>query len=67
MVDGGRSGRYFLFPDGAVFLRGFQGCRRRQSLAACLYGNYAGDNMNVKMAQRMAGEKGHSGQDCSGK
>ena len=29
----------------------------------CLYGNYAGDNMNVKMATRMVGQGGHRGCD----
>jgi dihydroxyacetone kinase-like protein len=53
MVDAVAVGEIFTSPSAKAFFDAFKaadsGCG-----VACLYGNYAGDNMNVKMATRMA-------------
>lgn len=57
MVDAVAVGEIFTSPSAKAFCDAFRaadgGCG-----VACLYGNYAGDNMNVKMAKRMAEAEG---------
>ena len=38
-----------------------------EKVLACLYGNYAGDNMNVKMAMRKAKKLGNRSKDSGSK
>jgi dihydroxyacetone kinase-like protein len=44
-------------PTAAAFLDAFRAADRGKGVA-CLYGNYSGDNMNVKMAVKMAAKEG---------
>jgi dihydroxyacetone kinase-like protein len=44
-------------PTAAAFLDAFKAADRGKGVA-CLYGNYSGDNMNVKMAVKMAKKDG---------
>lgn len=44
-------------PTAAAFLEAFKAADGGEGVA-CLYGNYSGDNMNVKMAVRMAKKEG---------
>lgn len=44
-------------PTAAAFLDAFKEADQGQGVA-CLYGNYSGDNMNVKMAVKMAKKEG---------
>ena len=44
-------------PTAQAFLDAFKAADRGKGVA-CLYGNYSGDNMNVKMAVRMAKKEG---------
>ena len=44
-------------PTAAAFLDAFRVANRGKGVA-CLYGNYSGDNMNVKMAIKMAEKEG---------
>lgn len=44
-------------PTAVAFLDAFRAADRGQGVA-CLYGNYSGDNMNVKMAVKMAAKEG---------
>lgn len=44
-------------PTAAAFLDAFRAADSGKGVA-CLYGNYSGDNMNVKMAVRMARKEG---------
>jgi dihydroxyacetone kinase-like protein len=44
-------------PTAAAFLDAFKAADRGKGVA-CLYGNYSGDNMNVKMAVKMAKKEG---------
>ena len=44
-------------PTAAAFLAAFRAADSGNGVA-CLYGNYSGDNMNVKMAVRMAKQEG---------
>ena len=44
-------------PTAAAFLDAFRAANRGKGVA-CLYGNYSGDNMNVKMAIKMAEKEG---------
>jgi dihydroxyacetone kinase-like protein len=44
-------------PTAAAFLDAFKAADRGKGVA-CLYGNYSGDNMNVKMAVKMAKRDG---------
>jgi dihydroxyacetone kinase-like protein len=44
-------------PTAAAFLDAFRAADRGKGVA-CLYGNYSGDNMNVKMAVKMAEKEG---------
>jgi dihydroxyacetone kinase-like protein len=57
MVDAVAVGEVFTSPSAQAF---FDASRAADGGAgvACLYGNYAGDNMNVKLARRMAEREG---------
>jgi dihydroxyacetone kinase-like protein len=44
-------------PTAAAFLDAFRAANRGKGVA-CLYGNYSGDNMNVKIAVKMAQKEG---------
>jgi dihydroxyacetone kinase-like protein len=57
MVDAVAVGEVFSSPTAKAFLSAFEAADAGKGVA-CLYGNYAGDNMNVKMAVRMAAGKG---------
>ncbi len=53
MVDAVAVGEIFSSPSAKAFYDAFRMADSGAGVA-CLYGNYAGDNMNVKMAQKMA-------------
>lgn len=53
MVDAVAIGEVFSSPTAKSFFDAFQAADGGAGVA-CLYGNYAGDNMNVKMAMKMA-------------
>lgn len=53
LCDAVAIGEIFSSPTADAFLEAFRVADRGQGVA-CLYGNYAGDNMNVKMARQMA-------------
>lgn len=53
MVDAVAVGEIFTSPAAKAFYEAFRAADSGAGVA-CLYGNYAGDNMNVKMAKRMA-------------
>jgi dihydroxyacetone kinase-like protein len=53
MVDAVAMGEIFSSPPAQMFYDAFKAADGGQGVA-CLYGNYAGDNMNVKMAIEMA-------------
>lgn len=53
MCDAVAIGEIFSSPTADAFLEAFRSAPHGQGVA-CLYGNYAGDNMNVKMAKQMA-------------
>ncbi len=53
MVDAVAAGEIFSSPPAQMFYDAFKAADAGQGVA-CLYGNYAGDNMNVKMAIEMA-------------
>lgn len=57
MVDAVAVGEIFSSPTAAAFLDAFRAADGKKGIA-CLYGNYSGDNMNVKMAIRMAKKEG---------
>jgi dihydroxyacetone kinase-like protein len=57
MVDAVAVGEIFTSPSAASFLDAFKAADAGAGVA-CLYGNYAGDNLNVKMAIQMAQEDG---------
>ena len=57
LVDAAAVGEIFSSPTAAAFLDAFREANAGKGVA-CLYGNYAGDNMNVKMAMEMAAEEG---------
>jgi phosphoenolpyruvate---glycerone phosphotransferase subunit DhaK len=57
MVDAVAVGEIFSSPTAAAFLDAFRAADGKKGIA-CLYGNYSGDNMNVKMAVRMAKKEG---------
>lgn len=57
MVDAVAVGELFSSPPAKMFYDAFKAADSGKGVA-CLYGNYAGDNMNVKMAIRMAKEDG---------
>jgi dihydroxyacetone kinase-like protein len=57
MVDAVAVGEIFSSPTAKAFLDAFKAADSGAGVA-CLYGNYAGDNMNVKMAIELAEEAG---------
>ena len=57
MMDAVAIGEIFSSPSAQAFYDAFRAADSGQGVA-CLYGNYAGDNMNVKMAIRMAAADG---------
>ena len=57
MVDAVAVGEVFTSPTAAAFLDAFKAADSGAGVA-CLYGNYAGDNMNVKLAVELAEESG---------
>jgi phosphoenolpyruvate---glycerone phosphotransferase subunit DhaK len=57
MVDAVAVGEIFTSPTAKAFYDAFKAADAGAGVA-CLYGNYAGDNMNVKMAKRMAAAAG---------
>lgn len=56
MVDSVAVGEIFTSPPALAFYDAFKEADSGKGVA-CLYGNYAGDNMNVKMAIEMAAEE----------
>lgn len=57
MCDAAAVGEICSSPTAAAFLDAFRAADGGKGVA-CLYGNYSGDNMNVKMAVRMAKKEG---------
>jgi len=57
MVDAVAVGEIFSSPTAKAFFDAFKEANAGKGIA-CLYGNYAGDNMNVKMAKQMAEMEG---------
>ena len=57
LLDAVAVGEVFSSPTAAAFLDAFRAADSGKGVA-CLYGNYAGDNMNVKMALKMAAKEG---------
>ena len=57
MVDAVAVGEIFTSPSAKAFYNAFKAADGGAGVA-CLYGNYAGDNMNVKLAKRMAAADG---------
>jgi len=57
MLDAVAVGEVFSSPTAQAFLDTFKAADGGQGVA-CLYGNYAGDNMNVKMAVKLAAKAG---------
>jgi len=57
MCDAVAIGEIFSSPTAAAFLDAFKAADGGKGVA-CLYGNYSGDNMNVKMAVKMAKKAG---------
>lgn len=57
MCDAAAVGEICSSPTAAAFLDAFKAADGGKGVA-CLYGNYSGDNMNVKMAVRMAKKEG---------
>ena len=57
MVDAVAAGEIFSSPTAKAFCDAFVEADAGKGVA-CLYGNYAGDNMNVKMAVKMAAKAG---------
>ena len=57
MMDAVAVGEIFSSPSAQAFYDAFMEADAGKGVA-CLFGNYAGDNMNVKMAVRMATKKG---------
>ena len=57
MCDAAAVGEICSSPTAAAFLDAFHAADRGQGVA-CLYGNYSGDNLNVKMAVKMAAKQG---------
>jgi len=53
MCDAVAVGEVFASPSSQVFFDAFKAANGGAGIA-CLYGNYAGDNMNVKMAKQLA-------------
>lgn len=57
LVDAAAVGEIFTSPTAKSFFDAFKATDQGQGVA-CLYGNYSGDNMNVKLAMKMAGKVG---------
>jgi dihydroxyacetone kinase-like protein len=57
MVDAVAIGEIFSSPTAKAFYDAFKAADSENGVA-CLYGNYAGDNMNVRMAIKMAEKDG---------
>lgn len=57
MLDAAAAGEVFSSPPATAFLEAFKEADTGAGVA-CLFGNYAGDNMNVKMAVQMAKMQG---------
>jgi len=57
MCDAVAVGEIFSSPTATAFLDAFRAANGGKGVA-CLYGNYSGDNMNVKMAIKMAKREG---------
>ena len=57
MCDAAAVGEICSSPTAAAFLDAFRTADQGKGVA-CLYGNYSGDNMNVKMAVKMAKKQG---------
>ena len=57
MVDAVAVGEIFSSPTAVAFLDAFKAADSGKGVA-CLYGNYSGDNMNVRMARMLAEEEG---------
>ncbi len=57
LCDAVAVGEIFTSPPATAFFEAFK-CADAGRGVACLYGNYAGDNMNVKMAMEMAEDEG---------
>lgn len=57
LCDAAAVGEICSSPTAAAFLEAFKEADQGQGVA-CLYGNYSGDNMNVKMAVKMAKKLG---------
>lgn len=57
MVDAVAVGEIFSSPTAKAFLDAIREADSGHGVA-CLYGNYSGDNMNVKMARMLAEEEG---------
>jgi len=57
MVDAVAIGEIFSSPTAKAFYGAFKAADSGKGVA-CLYGNYAGDNMNVRMAIKMAEKDG---------
>lgn len=57
MVDAVAMGEIFSSPPAQMFFDAFKAANGGKGIA-CLYGNYAGDNMNVNIAMEMAREEG---------
>ncbi len=57
MCDAVAVGEIFSSPSAQTFFDAFKAANGGAGIA-CLYGNYAGDNMNVKMAKQLAAMEG---------
>lgn len=57
LVDAVAVGEVFTSPSAKSFLDAFRAAESGNGVA-CLYGNYAGDNMNVKLARQTAEREG---------
>jgi dihydroxyacetone kinase-like protein len=57
LCDAVAAGEIFTSPPAQAFLEAFRSANGGSGVA-CLYGNYAGDSMNVKMAMELAKEEG---------
>ena len=57
LCDAAAVGEIYSSPTAAAFLDSFRAADRGRGVA-CLYGNYSGDNMNVRMAVKMAAKEG---------
>jgi dihydroxyacetone kinase-like protein len=57
LCDAAAVGEICTSPSAAAFLDAFRAANQGRGIA-CLYGNYSGDNMNVKMAAKMAAKEG---------